>query len=179
MIRMTLALAVALYAGLVIWGDPVTEATAGTTPAATDAAVAVAIAGAADFDRPVILSDDAGAPQVTRAAVTRTVVPEAAAIAEATVTEGRAPGEPTLVSLVPREAAPAAEAPAADGPRLRVSGDRVNMRAGPSTANPVVASLVAGTLAEPVGEPEGGWIEIRVVETGTTGFMAARFLDPA
>lgn len=193
MIRLTLALAVSLYAGLVIWGDPVAEATAATTSAATDAAVIRSLASGPGYDRPVILGDGTeAAPQVTRAATARIVVPDSAAIAAASPVP-RAPGEPVLVSLVPVDAAlepTAASAAAADaepglrvtgdaGTRLRVTGDRVNMRAGPSTADAVVGSLVAGTLADPMGEPQDGWIEIRVVETGTTGFMAARFLGPA
>lgn len=184
MIRMTLALSLAIYGGLVIWGDPVTEAAAGPQRSDTDAAVAAALASGPGSERPVILAQArAAGPDVTRAAVSRVVVPAAAAIA-ADAPRTDAIGTPRLVSLVaPVDAGRAGLVPAsmpADGPALlRVSGDRVNMRSGPSTANGVVASLPAGTLAEPLGAPAGGWVEIRVVDTGETGFMAARFLDPA
>ncbi len=179
MLRMTLALAAAIYVGLVVWGDPVTEAMASTDAAPaidTDLAVAAALGPEADPDQPVILSDDG--PQVTRAA-TRTVVPEASVVAAGA-------GQPMLVSLIPAASEPAAPATveaasdaAGDGPRLRVSGSVVNLRSGPSTANPVVAALPEGTLTEPLGEAQGGWIEIRAIEGGATGFMAARFLEPA
>ena len=180
MIRMTLALSLAIYGGLVIWGDPVSQAEAGVPSIDADDAVAAAIAPAADTARPVILPDAASSgPDVTRAAVSPLIAPAAASAPDARPARI---GTPSLVSLV-AYADPApfeADAPAgASGPVLRVTGDRVNMRSGPSTANGVLASLPAGTLAEPLGEPSGGWQEIRVIETGTTGFMAARFLDPA
>ncbi len=53
------------------------------------------------------------------------------------------------------------------------------MRGGPSTADGVIDSLAEGTLAEAIGETVDGWREIRDVETGRTGFMSARFLQPA
>lgn len=187
MIRMTLALSLAIYLGLVVWGDPATQATALPARLDTDAAVVAAIASASGPDRPVILADEqASAPQVGRAAVSRVVVPAAASIAaSASDVALRAIGEPTLVSLVETMRPDASGGLRADatppptGPLLRVSGDRVNMRSGPSTADSVVESLPLGTLAEPLGEVSGGWVEIRVIDTGITGFMAASFLDPA
>lgn len=185
MIRMILALSLAIYGTLVIWGQPTTQAASAPASLDTDAAVAAALAFGPGDDRPVILGrEGAGAPAVTRAAVSDVVVPSAAAMAAANpAPEVRPIGEPQLVSLIqrpdPASVDAAGSAPAPEGPLLRVSGDRVNMRAGPSTANPVLDSLVAGTLAEALGDPVGGWQEIRVVDTGVTGFMAARFLDPA
>lgn len=180
MIRMTLALSLAIYTGLVVWGGPAaTEAaSAGTSP---DTGATIAASTGPGHDRPVILPEQAApAPQVTRAAPSPVVAPTIAAAAKP-----RAIGEPQLISLIAADdpvrstGTDATPAPLATGPLLRVSGDRVNMRSGPSTAYGVVNSLPSGTLAEPMGEPSGGWIEVRVVETGVTGFMAARFLDPA
>lgn len=186
MFRMTLALSLALYGGLVVWGEPVPQATAGTTPTATDEAVAAALAPAGPaYAQPVILPDAAApGPQVARAAVSSVIVPDAATIAAAAVPEVRPIGEPILVSLM-RDAPADAVGLAAvmeDEPTpetlFRVAGDRVNMRSGPSTTNAVVASLPGGTLAEAIGA-EGGWMRIRVLDTGAEGFMSARFLEPA
>ena len=52
------------------------------------------------------------------------------------------------------------------------------MRAGPSTANPVVVALGFGAEAELIEEVAGGWTQIRDIESGRVGYMAARFLSP-
>ena len=56
-----------------------------------------------------------------------------------------------------------------------VTGNAVNMRAGPGTAHGVVATLTLGTQAEVIGS-EGGWSNIRL-EDGTEGWMSANFLS--
>ncbi len=66
----------------------------------------------------------------------------------------------------------------APAPRLYVTGSRVNMRAGTSTREEILARLVRGTEVEFLGIPTDGWTEIRVVETGARGFMASQFLSP-
>lgn len=184
MFKMTFTLAVALYSGFVIWGDPSDDLT--TTVTTRDLAVAAA---ATEYAQPVIMD---GAAQngvaVTRAAVVDIVVPDAATIAasaplpQAGTAGPRLIGEPVVVSLV-QTAAPAATSTAAvqdevDG-LFKVSGTRVNMRSGPSTSNTVVDSLPGGTLAEIIGTEADGWVQIRDVASGQTGYMAARFLEPA
>ena len=187
MLKMVLTTTVALYAGFVIWGQP-EDGPASTSPVTSSATVVTA--SDANFDKPVILSDSGDNAVVTRAAVTETVVPDAAEIAASAPVPGdvepRLIGEPVVVSLVrPTTAAPEATAPAetteapdVDG-LLRVTGSRVNLRFGPSTADSIVGSLSEGMLAEPVGSEIDGWIEIRAVDSGLTGYMASRFLDPA
>ena len=58
-----------------------------------------------------------------------------------------------------------------------VAGSRVNLRAGPSTGQGVVAALSRGTEVVDLGEAAPGWSQIRVVDSGTRGFMATRFLS--
>ena len=58
-----------------------------------------------------------------------------------------------------------------------VTGNGVNMRSGPGTANGVVATLPLGTRAEIIGS-EGNWNRIRL-EDGTEGWMSANFLAEA
>lgn len=181
MLKMTLTLAAALYAGFVIWGQP-----SDVAAEAPEVSEPVVLASGADFDRPVIIG--AEAPQaeavVTRASVAERVLPDAATIAASApspaATQPRLIGEPVVVSLVqPSTPAPAAERQVEAEGLLKVTGSRVNMRSGPSTSNRVVDALVLGTLAEPLGEEVNGWIEIRDVVTGNTGFMASRFLEPS
>lgn len=178
MIKLTVLLVAALYAMLAIWGRPDGEVAAVLNEVATDRAVASAIP---DFPQPVIVGRDAviRTPQVTRAAMMPTPVPSSTEIAAETVADaaevGRL-GEPFTVSLLRADAA--TDRNAVVSGLLRVSGNRVNMRAGPSTADGILASLPEGALAEPLGPVSGGWQEIRVVETGQAGFMSARFLDP-
>ncbi|KIT17987.1 SH3 domain-containing protein [Jannaschia aquimarina] len=181
MFRLTFTLAAALYAGFVIWGTPV-ESEASATEAGTQQ---VARIGA---ERPMVLQTNAS----SRAEVTRTATVDPSLIVAATPAPANSfdqpalVGEPIRISLIEPTDEGAAEAAeegaAAADPAIqlfRVTGSRVNLRSGPSTANGVVDSLVRGTVVEPVGEPVNGWQELRDVSTGVTGFMAARFLEPA
>ncbi|MFO6465477.1 SH3 domain-containing protein [Jannaschia sp. KMU-145] len=179
MLKLTFTLAAALYAGFVIWGQP----TDGMAAAEAEAATPVVMA-AANYDRPVILTNASSEPAVTR---NEPVVPDAAVIAASAPAPNpvfsapRLIGEPVVVNLLQPAAvtASAETTPDAQAGMLVVSGSRVNMRSGPSTGNRVVDSLPQGTLTEPLGAPENGWQQIRDVATGQTGWMASRFLDPA
>lgn len=73
----------------------------------------------------------------------------------------------------------AGETPVPDLPEglvLYVTGDRVNMRAGPSTGDRVVASLTRGTAVQPLGPQDAEWVNIRDAD-GRTGYVAGRFLS--
>lgn len=59
---------------------------------------------------------------------------------------------------------------------LYVSGSRVNVRGGPSTAYGVIASLSYGTAVEDLGDASRGWRAIKLIDTGERGYMAGRFL---
>lgn len=76
------------------------------------------------------------------------------------------------------EATPAAMNTAAEGELRRVSGDWVNMRAGPGTDYGVVDTLPKGTEVE-VFEVQGGWARLRNLATGDEGWMSARLLTDA
>lgn len=185
MFKYTFTLAAALYAGFVVWGEP---QDLGSAEAATQTPL-IATTADARYTAPVILGDGATDAVVTRAA-TETVVPDAATIAASTPAPSagqvrpRLIGEPVVVNLVRPAVATTTDddttaAAELSGERLRVTGSRVNMRSGPSTGNPVVGSLAEGTVAERLGDDQGGWVEIRDTATGRTGFMSARFLAPA
>lgn len=74
----------------------------------------------------------------------------------------------------------AGETPAAahlpEGPVLYVTGDRVNMRAGPSTGDRVVTALGRGAAVQPLGPADAEWVNIRD-GNGRTGYVAGRFLS--
>ncbi|WP_282183015.1 SH3 domain-containing protein [Aliiroseovarius marinus] len=78
----------------------------------------------------------------------------------------------------PTPTAPEAATDDADFPTLFVSGSTVNMRGGPSTQFGVVTRLTRGTEVLETGQTENGWSQIKVVETGTRGFIASKFLKP-
>jgi uncharacterized protein YgiM (DUF1202 family) len=59
----------------------------------------------------------------------------------------------------------------------------VNLRKGPSTDDAVVATLTKGTEVKVTGAAKTGdnytWYPVKVVDTGTSGWVAANFLEPA
>ncbi len=59
---------------------------------------------------------------------------------------------------------------------LVVTGNRVNLRAGPSTGNAVVTSLSRGQQTELIAEAGGGWLHIRHIASGRQGYMSGDFL---
>lgn len=72
----------------------------------------------------------------------------------------------------------AAEAPPATNTEIwRVTGDRVNFRAGPSTNNPILTALVRGDQVEYLADAPDDWAQLRVLATGQIGYMAVRFLE--
>ncbi len=79
-------------------------------------------------------------------------------------------------SIVPMPTvAPEIKAPTID---LRfVAGNRVNLRRGPGTNHQVVDTLSQGTQAEILAMNDLGWAQIRLTESGQTGWMAARLLS--
>ncbi|MBF9030843.1 SH3 domain-containing protein [Rhodobacterales bacterium HKCCE3408] len=106
-----------------------------------------------------------------------------------------APTDPGAVQPVarPEETQPAPETAAIETPepvdtaepppsvaagRLYVTGDRVNLRAGPSTAFEVVTALDLGTPVDVLGAAEDNWFEIEDVLSGARGFMSGDFLSP-
>lgn len=62
------------------------------------------------------------------------------------------------------------------GPLWRVTGNRVNLRAGPGTGNDVVAQLDLGTQAAVIGE-DGGWYRIETADGAVSGWIFGRYLE--
>ncbi|WP_374303012.1 SH3 domain-containing protein [Paracoccus sp. (in: a-proteobacteria)] len=87
----------------------------------------------------------------------------------------RFPG-PALRPSPEHAGASAARQAVPDGPVLYVTGDRVNMRAGPSTGDRVVAALGRGTAVQPLGPTDAEWVNLRD-GNGRVGYVAGRFLS--
>ncbi len=64
----------------------------------------------------------------------------------------------------------------ADIPVFYVTARRVNVRAGPSTANPILGSVDIADAVQILSDPNEDWVKIRVEGDGVEGFMASRFL---
>ena len=56
-----------------------------------------------------------------------------------------------------------------------VTGDRVNLRGGPGTSNPVVGQVTLGMEAEVLSDRDG-WYEIRLADGSGTGWISGKFL---
>lgn len=84
---------------------------------------------------------------------------------------------PEHAGEAPSAAAPPTPAGSGGGTVLYVTGNRVNMRAGPSTGEPVVGALNGGAAVEALGPTDGGWVNIRDGE-GREGYISGQFLSP-
>lgn len=60
---------------------------------------------------------------------------------------------------------------------LYVSAERVNVRSGPSTNDPVVGSVEFSEAVQVLSDPAEPWVRIRIEGDGIEGFMASRFLS--
>lgn len=81
---------------------------------------------------------------------------------------------PQYADRVP-PAAPRAES---GGQLARITGSRVNMRAGPSTADAVLTSLGRGTAVQALGPLGGDWVHVRAPD-GQRGYVSGQFLEAA
>lgn len=59
---------------------------------------------------------------------------------------------------------------------MYVTGDKVNFRAGPSTNDRVIGSLLRGSPIEALNRTDDGWVQLRDAQ-GREGYMSAQFLS--
>jgi uncharacterized protein YgiM (DUF1202 family) len=163
MVRLSVVTCAVVYAALVVVSERAPD-DAGQTR--TDAARR-ASNGIADSPKELMTADG------RRLAVVLAIEPGQAA---------ETPGQITLIQTPHRaQTVMAASAPpptSQSTPLGEVTGAAVNLRAGPSTRDPILASLIRGDRVEVIGATDNGWALIRAVSTGVEGFMAARFLMP-
>lgn len=58
----------------------------------------------------------------------------------------------------------------------RVSGQRVNLRGGPSTGHAVVTQLLQGEEVEVLDDAGDGWVQLRALDGNDIGWMSDKFL---
>lgn len=63
------------------------------------------------------------------------------------------------------------------GDLARVTGTAVNLRAGPSTADPVVGQVTFGQTVRVLRDTEDGWSEIENPANGELAYIASQFLE--
>lgn len=165
MLRLTTLLLAGLYLSLAVFGrdgGPKTIATATAAPAPASESLSVQ-----DYAEALI-----------RARATSTKVdnePKMARIGRMDAPAGWATAplpeaDESVVTVSSKSVAPA------DEDYVYVTGNVVNMRAGPSTSDAVIGQLREGTRAIVI-EASGNWTKIQDAATGETGFMSAKFLS--
>lgn len=188
MIRMTLALLLCIGIVMLIYGDK--------TGAPADP---VGVAGVEDsaeggglFSQIGSLLDTSAAPQgdildriplederrAIEAAVAATVPPENPAPPKVQTIHLTASGPVDAPQTQPApDIAPQETASEEDGDLWYVTGNRVNLRGGPSTSDAVVGQVVLGQAAEVLEETADGWFRIRTRDGADTGYIFGQFLS--
>lgn len=162
----------------------------------------VVVAASVDYGRPASVDRLLGVePRPKAAPVTLEAQPDAelvtASLSLAPEAEGASPRRREFLSVndevAARRAAAADRAAAAssaeeavsagvdvalaDATIAMVTGNRVNVRSGPSTDYAVVGQVTFGEAAEVLSDNNGGWVQIRIQGDGVEGFVAARYLE--
>ncbi|MCZ0961416.1 SH3 domain-containing protein [Paracoccus benzoatiresistens] len=164
LVALMLATLAGLFLVLSIWGDGNLRAERRPAPAP---APALQPAAQQEAPPPPAAAQPPAAPAVVQAS---TQTPQQVQ---------RFPGPVLRPSPEHAGEAPAAVAtPLPEGPVLYVTGDRVNMRAGPSTGDRVVTALTRGAAVQPLGPTDAEWVNIRDTD-GRVGYVASRFLSQA
>ena len=168
LLRLTLMLGAAIYAGLVVASEHLPDAETPVDVARAAAGVdATAPLRAARSD--VLLTQDGRTLEIAAVIDPSALWDGSEEIA--LVATGRQEAEAVTLTAGTSAGAPAM-------PLVEVTGNQVNLRAGPSTGDAVLGALVRGQQAELIAALGNGWVQIRAVETGVEGFMADRFLAP-
>ncbi|PWK60292.1 SH3 domain-containing protein [Roseicyclus mahoneyensis] len=168
MLRLTLMLGAALYAAMVILpdrlpGDPFLGAEVARASLAVDVLVPIRAQ-----TQDILLTQD-GRTLVISAVIEPSLTLDATH-GVAMVSTRRADRPETVV------ASSSGGLPERD--LVEITGNHVNLRAGPSTDTAVLGALVRGDRAELIAASGDGWVQIRAVSTGTIGYMADRFVSP-
>jgi hypothetical protein len=164
-LNLSLMLGAAIYAGLLIFSEPAPATLARPGDVARNAATV-------DFASPA----RAAAPDILRTADGRSL--RIAAVIDPVALAHRSDGI-ALIATDRSEVVIASGSGSIDDPALvEVTGNQVNLRAGPSTADAVLGSMLRGDRAELIASLGNGWVRIRALSTGIEGYMAERFVAP-
>ena len=168
--------------------SPAPEVTVANVDEAAPAETTVAAAEVVDTDPPetssvtrvsLNLTDVQNSDDLTAAvneAVTQAVQidPESGVAINTDTTTSSADTPAIIPSLINPDDTGAATVTAAIGSSdiRKVSGNRVNVRGGPSTDFDVVSRLVRGDAVQIIEDNGNGWVLMRPVDGGTEGWMA-------
>jgi hypothetical protein len=138
---------------------------AAPTPEATETTEVVSTAAITKID---------STPSVTRVSLNLTNVTEAAEQAEtATIIDSTETPQIILPSLIaPDQPTTTDIAAIPDGDIRTVSGNRVNVRGGPSTDYGIVSKLTRGETVKILEDNGDGWVRMQPVDGGEAGWMA-------
>lgn len=165
MIRLTVATLAALYAILYVFGDDARR------PAE---AVSRAESPALDLSLTSYLPDLPDEATVARGRVSdREAV--RAALEAGQIARAERKDRPMHGAVDPAKV-DAMQAPAVPADTWYVTGQRVNLREGPGTSNPVVTQVTYGMPAE-VLDDRDGWYRIRLTDGSASGWISGKFLD--
>jgi hypothetical protein len=160
MIRLTLILCASLYAGLVIYSQAGAPDPVDVPQPQIEAVLNPEMRRAAD-GTPMTLTMASGVVIAIDAVINPSEVTDDQVVQ---IGVGAPADEVTPVVL------------SESGPLLRVTGNSVNLRAGPSTRDAVLIALSRDTEAILLEDAANGWKFIRVVSSSVEGYMAGDFL---
>lgn len=159
MLRLTLMLGTAIYAGLVILSERAPD----SPPDVARANMAVDMTSPAPGPASDVLVTEDG----RRLSIASVIDPARTLSAD---------GVALVSTRAPEAVTVSASGGVPDRALVEVTGNHVNLRAGPSTGAAVLGALVRGDRAELIGADGAGWVLIRAVSTGVEGYMADRFV---
>lgn len=179
MLKWVIGLCALMYLALITIGEPTEEEIAAR--AERDAILAARTITPTSTPEPATGS-------VVAVSAPASAVETAPAVVQAAVTEEIT--APALVSVTTDTTTPAAAEPVATqeiapvtatepATIRRVTGRRVNLRAGPSTTTEIVGRAVRDDSAEIVEMLPSGWAKVYILETGIEAYISAQFLSDA
>ncbi|MEM5476244.1 SH3 domain-containing protein [Pacificibacter sp. AS14] len=83
-----------------------------------------------------------------------------------------------LVALMARQTNGDAQVTSDDMLLRSVTANRVNVRSGPSTSNPVLGQVEYSDVVRVISDPDSSWVKIVIEGDGVEGYMSSRFLTP-
>jgi len=166
MVRLALILGAAIYAGLVIFSGTAADDAVEVTRAnpTTDPTVPVAARSQETF-----VTADGRELSIAAIVDPATLGEDGAQIALVSTRDGTGEAETVTSSGSASGGEP-------EVPLVEITGDYVNLRAGPSTQDAILAAMSGGDRAELIDILDNGWVQIRAVSSGLEGYMADRFV---
>lgn len=162
MLRLLVATSAAIYAGLFVFGDESRRVEMVSRSAVIDISVLPAtsvplIKASAGSQTPPVISD--------------TKAVQIALDAGAKLREARKVKPLPSLSIIAHQKA----AEATEEPLWLITGERVNIRQGPGTTNPVIGQATFGEKAHVLAD-RNGWYQIALNNGATTGWIFGKFL---